>query len=133
MGEELCFMVGNWRIFQRYGGHRYSTDDVVTAWVAAKSAKGSGMIESSSDGPAHCLDLGCGIGSVLMMVAWQFPNATCLGVEAQTLSASMARRSLQYNGAEERVKVIQKDLRDLDVSLREPVCFWCAFCFGFFC
>ena len=70
-----------------------------------------------SDGPARCLDLGCGIGSVLMMVAWQFPNATCLGVEAQTLSASMARRSLQYNGADDRVKVILKDLRELDVSL----------------
>ena len=27
-GEELCYLSGDWRIFQRVGGHRYSTEDV---------------------------------------------------------------------------------------------------------
>eukprot|EP00635_Sarcinochrysidales_sp_CCMP3193_P015624 CAMPEP_0118900744 /NCGR_PEP_ID=MMETSP1166-20130328/6732_1 /TAXON_ID=1104430 /ORGANISM="Chrysoreinhardia sp, Strain CCMP3193" /LENGTH=123 /DNA_ID=CAMNT_0006839891 /DNA_START=83 /DNA_END=451 /DNA_ORIENTATION=+ len=33
-GEDLCCLSGRWRIFQRQGGHRYSTEDVVTAAVA---------------------------------------------------------------------------------------------------
>ena len=47
--------------------------------------------------PRRCLDLGCGIGSVLLMVAWQFPHARVVGVEAQRRSAAMARRSIAYN------------------------------------
>ena len=104
-GEELCFLTGEWRIFQRVGGHRYTTEDVVTAWIAARSVVGS---------PARVLDLGTGIGSVMLMTAWQFPSAVVVGVEAQELSASMARRSLQYNGADVggRCEVRQADIRD---------------------
>jgi hypothetical protein len=29
-GEALCYLTGDWRIFQPIGGHRYSTDDLVT-------------------------------------------------------------------------------------------------------
>lgn len=32
-GEELCCLIGEWRIYQRYGGHRWTTDDLVTAYV----------------------------------------------------------------------------------------------------
>ena len=31
-GEDLCFLAGDWRILQRLGGHRWSLDDLVTAW-----------------------------------------------------------------------------------------------------
>jgi tRNA1(Val) A37 N6-methylase TrmN6 len=40
------------------------------------------------------LDLGCGIGSVLLMLAWRFPDAAVVGVEAQALSLDLARRSI---------------------------------------
>jgi tRNA1Val (adenine37-N6)-methyltransferase len=99
--EDLCLLSGDWRIFQKRRGHRWSLDDLVTAWVAC-------------DGPAprRALDLGCGIGSVLMMVAWRFPDAQLVGVEAQEESARMARRSLAYNGADARTTVRDGDLRD---------------------
>lgn len=65
--------------------------------------------------PARALDLGCGIGTVLMLVAWRFPNARVLGVEAQPVSAALARRSIAWNGVGDRCDVRQGDLRDTRV------------------
>jgi tRNA1Val (adenine37-N6)-methyltransferase len=101
-GEDLCWLSGDWRILQRLDGHRWSLDDLVTAWVAAERLAP----------PARIADLGCGIGSVLMMLAWRFAAARCLGVEAQAVSVDLARRSLAWNGAEGRCEVRHGDLRD---------------------
>ena len=107
-GEELCSLSGGWRIFQRIGGHRWTTEDVVTAWYAKRCAEERGLSVGSA------LDLGCGIGSVLLMTAWQYPAAVCRGVEAQQLSASMAKRSVEFNlgAGSERVAVVGGDIRE---------------------
>lgn len=103
-GEDLCYLAGDWRILQRVGGHRWSLDDLVTAWFAAT--------EMRDAPPRRAVDLGCGIGAVLMLIAWRFPAARCLGVEAEALSVGLARRSLGWNGAATRCEVRLGDLRD---------------------
>jgi tRNA1Val (adenine37-N6)-methyltransferase len=108
-GEDLCWLAGNWRILQRQRGHRFSIDDVVTAHFAVSTFV-AGAAPATE--PARALDLGCGIGSVLLFVAWRFPGARCLGVEAQPLSASLARRSIARNGAEARCTVEVGDFRE---------------------
>jgi len=100
-GEDLCYLLGDWRILQRVDGHRWSLDDLVTAWLACRLAAS----------PRRILDLGTGIASVLMMCAWRFPEATLLGLEAQPISAGLARRSLRYNGLASRAEVRLADLR----------------------
>jgi hypothetical protein len=139
-GEELCYLVGNWRIFQRMDKHRYSTDDLVTTWVACAEARRLGYADTGTGAGAGAgtgtvagtgitgttatttatvgttagtgaqagtgtgaqagtgttagtgaqagagalmLDVGCGIGSVLLCSAWQLPGAVCVGMEAQ--------------------------------------------------
>jgi tRNA1Val (adenine37-N6)-methyltransferase len=77
---------------------------MMTAYVALQEAQQLGSV-------SHHLDQGCGIGSVLMMLAWGLPEARCTGVEAQECSVALARRSLAYNGAEGRCRVIHGDLR----------------------
>lgn len=109
--EDLCWLAGNWRILQRRDGHRYSLDDVVTAACAADAC----AIE-----PARVLDLGCGIGTVLLFCAWRFPQAQLVGVEAQPISAAMARRSIEWNGVTARCQVRLGDLRDAQVLQGEP-------------
>lgn len=104
VGEDLCYLSGDWRILQRIGGHRWSLDDLVTAWVAADEARRAP--------PRRFADLGCGLGSVLMMIAWRFPQACGVGVEAQEVSADLARRSLAWNGILDRCEVRSGDLRD---------------------
>lgn len=103
-GEDLCHLSGDWRIFQRLDGHRWSLDDLATAWVAAA--------ECRATPPARICDLGCGIGSVLLMMAWSFPAAQLVGVEAQETSVDLARRSAAWNGAGGRCEIRLGDLRD---------------------
>lgn len=110
--EDLSFLAGDWRIFQPKTGHRWSLDDLVTAFVAVQGLAPSERFAS--------VDLGCGLGSVLMLVAWAHPECTVTGVEAQGARAERARRSLRFNGAADRCKVIDGDLRAI-AELREQL------------
>jgi tRNA1Val (adenine37-N6)-methyltransferase len=100
-GEDLCALAGDWRILQLRRGHRWSLDDLATAWLAAEVAT-----------PVRHADLGCGIGTVLLLLAWRFPDARGVGVEAQPVSVGLARRSIAWNGVGDRCRVVAGDLRD---------------------
>jgi tRNA1(Val) A37 N6-methylase TrmN6 len=107
--EDLCYLTGDWRLFQKQVGHRWSLDDLVTAWIATR--------RRDPDRPLRALDLGCGLGSVLLMVAWKLPHADVCGIEAQLDRAAMGRRSIAYNGVADRCRIVTGDLRE--VSLHE--------------
>jgi tRNA1Val (adenine37-N6)-methyltransferase len=102
--EDLSYLAGDWRLFQPKSGHRWSLDDLVTAYVAVEAVQGEREFAA--------IDLGCGLGSVLLLVAWSFPTITVTGIEAQPARASRARRSLRYNGVSDRCVVLDGDLRD---------------------
>ncbi|HEV7555991.1 MAG TPA: methyltransferase, partial [Kofleriaceae bacterium] len=102
--EDLCYLAGDWRLFQKLRGHRWSLDDLVTAWVATR-----GLDPAAS---CRALDLGCGLGSVMLMVAWRLPASDVTGIEAQVDRAAMGRRSIAYNGVDTRCRIIDGDLRD---------------------
>lgn len=113
--ETLDPLAGSWRIYQLRRGHRFSIDDMVTAWRASQARPDA----------RRTLDLGCGIGSVGLATLWKLrdPQATLVGVEAQPISAALARRSVHLNGLSERVTILDGDLRDPEVlppSLRPP-------------
>lgn len=101
--EDLCCLAGDFRIFQRRDGHRWSADDLLTADFA---------IDQVSAAPSRVVDLGCGIGTVLLFLAWRFPEAVCTGIEAQALSVGLAGRSIAWNGIDARCTVRHGDLRD---------------------
>ena len=102
--ETLDHLAGDWRIFQLARGHRFSTDDMATAWRGARCRLDARRV----------LDLGCGIGSVGLMVLHRLgnPTTTLTGVEAQEISVQLARRTVQLNGLAHRVEIICGDLRD---------------------
>jgi L-aminopeptidase/D-esterase-like protein len=97
---------------QRTGraAHRWSTDDLVTGWLAGEAVAAARAAAGAAAGagagaprwPARCLDLGCGIGSVLLMVAWQFPGAACLGIEAQASGGARSAGHLWVRRARKR-------------------------------
>jgi len=100
-------LAGPLRIWQRRRGHRYSLDDVATAWEAART----------SPGALRYADLGCGIGSVLLMVSYKLsPEASVAGVEAQDGSFALARRNVERNGLSARVRLVHGDLRAPELS-----------------
>lgn len=99
-------ITADFRLLQRKRGHRFSIDDLATAWEAVRAAPDAGSF----------LDLGCGIGSVLLMVAWKLPAARGFGIEAQEISFGLLRRNVDGNGLAERVVVQHGDLRDVTRS-----------------
>lgn len=117
-GEQLCNLVGRWRILQRVGSHRWTTDDLVTAYVAATSTFGASqknyvannIMDNTNDvveaRTIRYLDLGTGNASVLQMVTWyllstlrrdRYDNVEAVGVEARSEAVGLARRSLSFN------------------------------------
>ena len=104
VGEDESFdaISGHFRIYQLRKGHRFSTDDVLTAWY------GTSWVPSART----VLDLGSGIGSVGMIAAWRLPSARFVTVEAQEESVRLARRSAAWNGLADRYDIRQGDFRD---------------------
>ena len=100
-GESLDALSGHFRIFQLEAGHRFSTDDVLTAWYGTTWAPSA----------ARVLDLGSGIGSVGMIAAWRLPGTSLVTVEAQDESVRLARKSAAYNGLEARYEIRRADFR----------------------
>jgi tRNA1Val (adenine37-N6)-methyltransferase len=96
-------ITASFRLIQRRRGHRFSVDDLATAWEAARA----------SNGAATFLDLGCGVGSVLLMMAWRLPAARGFGIEAQDVSMGLARRNVHENGLDDRVTLLHGDLREV--------------------
>ena len=107
--ETLDAISGHFRIFQLRDGHRFSTDDILTAWY------GSSWCPTA----ATVLDLGSGIGSVGMVAAWRLPGARFITVEAQAESVALARKSARYNGLDGRYEIRQGDFRDANVILAD--------------
>ncbi|KAL7527804.1 hypothetical protein ACHAWF_002312, partial [Thalassiosira exigua] len=108
-GEQLCNLAGRWRILQRLGSHRWTTDDLVTAHVAAEAFSSSSFCGGAGEGrgvrTVRYLDLGTGNASVLQMVSWRLLSELpaedyrlkAVGVEARSEAVGLARRSLAFN------------------------------------
>ncbi len=101
-GETLDAISGRFRLFQLSAGHRFSTDDVLTAWYGTSGCPCARTV----------LDLGSGIGTVGMIAAWRLPGARFVTVEAQEESVRLARKSAAWNGLTDRYEIRQGDLRD---------------------
>ncbi|MBX3170438.1 MAG: methyltransferase [Candidatus Eremiobacteraeota bacterium] len=101
MQETLDHLAGAWKIYQLKGGHRFSADDVLTAWTAARVCPEAREI----------LDLGSGLGSVGLLALWRLPAAVLTGVEVQQLSYQLALKTVEQNQLQDRVRFLRQDLR----------------------
>ena len=101
-GETLDHLCGFFKLFQYAKGHRFSSDDLLTAWFGTTWCPQARRIA----------DLGSGIGSVAMTAAWRCPGAQVVTVEAQDISVHLARKSVAYNGVQDRYRITLGDLRD---------------------
>ena len=115
--ESLDHLVGPWHILQLSKGHRFSTDDLVTAWLAWRYRPEARRL----------LDLGSGIGTVGLCTLRKlvegrprrdWPKLTT--IEAQAVSLGLQRRTVRTNGLCDVVTPLHGDLRDppLDPSDR---------------
>jgi tRNA1Val (adenine37-N6)-methyltransferase len=99
-------LIGDWHLYQRTGGHRTSTDDLITAWYA---------VHRCVERPLRYLDLGCGVGSVLLMTSHKLRPQVAHGVEAQTRSVAMACRTISELPANDCVITVEHgDIRSAE-------------------
>jgi tRNA1(Val) A37 N6-methylase TrmN6 len=89
------------RVWQRLRGHRFSSDDVATAYVAARA---------TPEARRFC-DLGTGLGSVLLQLLWKLPGSSGVGVEAQAQSFTLLGENVARNGYASRAALLHADLR----------------------
>lgn len=96
---------GGVQIIQHRRGYRFSIDPVLLAHFVTLQAGD------------RIADLGCGSGVVGLLLAQRLADVTVLGVELQPQQVCRAQRSVRLNRLEQRVEIIEGDVRSLDPAL----------------
>lgn len=92
---------GRLRVFQTKRGYRFSLDSILLAhFVFLKSH-------------ARVIDIGCGGGIILLIVATRFPQANLAGLEIQENLAILAEKNTKINNVDNRVKIFSGDARNI--------------------
>jgi len=93
---------GQLRILQTRKGYRFSLDAILLAHFAT-------VREAEK-----IADLGTGNGVIPMIIACRKPLTSVLGVEVQEGLARRARRNVQRNNLEQRIQIMQGDVRAIN-------------------
>jgi tRNA1Val (adenine37-N6)-methyltransferase len=92
---------GKLKFYQSRRGYRFSLDAVLLAYFATVKPK------------EKIADLGTGNGVIPLVLAQRVPSLSIVGVEVQGDLADRARRNVEVNGADERIRIIQGDVREI--------------------
>ncbi len=92
---------GHLWVFQKKKGYRFSLDSILLAhFVSLK--------------PRTCaIDLGCGSGIILLILAKRFPHVNYTGLEIQDNLALLAQKNTQLNGLDSRIKILVGDAQKI--------------------
>ena len=105
-GERLDdLQTGGFCLIQKPGTFCLGTDSVLLAHFCAPRRR------------ERIADLGCGNGAIALLLAAHHPDCTVDAVELQPEMADMARRSVELNGVQERVRITCADLRQAPALL----------------
>ncbi len=66
---------------------------------------------------SRILDLGTGTGILAILLSEKVENSKIIGIEVQEEVADMARRSVKLNKLEERIEIINSNVKDLNYNL----------------
>ncbi len=91
---------GKWLLEQPLKGYRFGTDAMVLA--ASVQAKPGEKV----------LELGCGVGAVLLAVHSRLPEAFLTGIERVPDYVELAKRNIAHNNVSRRVSVFKGDLQN---------------------
>ena len=91
-------------ILQKKKGYRFNSDSVILA----------NLVPAEKN--ERVVDLGCGSGVISLLIAAK-RGARVLGLEIQTGLAEMAKRSVRANALQDRVEIMQGDIREIEGCL----------------
>ena len=93
---------GNLKLVQSRSGYRVSLDALLLGHFATIRHE------------ENIADLGSGNGVIPLIVAYLYPSVSFMGVEFQTAMAERARRNVQLNGFDKRIRVAVGDVRAIE-------------------
>lgn len=91
---------GRVKVAQPADGYRVAVDAVLLAAAVEPEAG------------AAVLDLGCGVGSVGLCLAWRRPDLKITGVDREPVFLAAARANAEANGMSDRLRIIEGDVRN---------------------
>ena len=89
-----------YRIIQKKKGFCFGMDAVLLSGFARAKKQ------------ERCLDLGCGNGIIPILMEAKTEGKHFTGLEIQPESADMARRSVALNGLQDRIDIVEGDIKD---------------------
>lgn len=92
---------GRLRVFQTKRGYRFSLDSILLANFVSLKLR------------ASAIDIGCGNGIILLILAKRFPTVNFSGLEIQENLAALAEKNTRINNLEDRIKVFPGDARNI--------------------
>lgn len=95
-------ILGNMRVIQPRQGYRFSLDAVLLAHFPSDTRV------------KRVFELGGGSGVVSLIMAWRAPRSQVTAIELQPAMVNRARRSVAMNGLQERINVIEADIREIE-------------------
>ena len=103
--ERFELLSNGMKLLQQDGAFRISTDSILLADFCAP-LRGKSVV-----------DLGCGGGTLGILLCAADPDCRVIGVEIQEKACDIARRNIEINALEDRFRVVRADLRALEGML----------------
>jgi tRNA1Val (adenine37-N6)-methyltransferase len=103
MEEETLDIIldGRLRLLQNKRGYRFTVDSILLSHFVSLRQR------------TRAIDLGCGNGIILIILAKRFPHVKCAGLEIQEKLATLAMKNVQFNDLSGRVEILSGDARNI--------------------
>ena len=128
-------LVGNWDYYYRSHGNKISTDDILLAYFSLNKFKeiklnntiNAPIIKDDISNIVNFVDLGTGIGSTLLLLAYNFNNSFSngYGIEVQLENYLILNKTLfafnnttNINTNYKKIKIIHDDLRNFNTTMK---------------
>jgi len=98
-------ILGDMKVIQPKEGYRFSLDAVLLAHFPADNSI------------KRMVELGSGSGVVSLLMAWRASRVRITALEVQPAMVERSRRSIVLNGLQERIEIIEADIRETEKIL----------------